>query len=91
MAFLAADQLTDDPASNSVNFYVVLDRGAWKIKYGRRVIGPFASRDHAITAAVDAAHESGCLSHASQVLVQGEDGQFHSLWTYGQDPYPPPR
>jgi len=71
------------------SFYVVLDCGKWKIKYGHRVIGPYASREHAITAAVDAAQESACLSHASLVRVQDEDGRLRTLWTYGKDPYPP--
>jgi len=78
MAFLASDRLTEHSALRSVRFYILLGQGEWKIKYGHRVIGPFASQEHAITAAVDAAHESGCPSHASQVLVQEEGGHFRT-------------
>lgn len=25
----------------------------------------------------------------SQILIQGDDGQYRAEWTYGKDPYPP--
>ena len=33
-----------------------------------------------------AANPAGTLS---QILIQGDNGQFRAEWTYGSDPYPP--
>lgn len=68
-------------------YFVVLHEGQWKIKYDGKHYGPYATQKAAIRAAVDAAQKA---QGDSQVLVQGQDNQFRTEWTYGHDPYPPP-
>ena len=71
-------------------YYVVHNQGAWKIKLNGEHFGPYASQKAAIRVAVDTAQKSGLNGHDAQVLVQGENNQFRTEWTYGHDPYPPP-
>jgi hypothetical protein len=71
-------------------YYVVLHEGQWKISYNGAHYGPYATQKVAIRTAVDAAHEQGQKGHDAQVLVQGQNNQFRTEWTYGDDPYPPP-
>ncbi|MEP0323505.1 DUF2188 domain-containing protein [Bauldia litoralis] len=68
-------------------YFVVKHQGEWKIKHNGEHHGPYTTQKAAIRAAVDAAHKS---EGNSQVLVQGENNQFRTEWTYGDDPYPPP-
>lgn len=70
-------------------YYVVRQSGEWKIKLGDTHYGPYDTQARAIRAAVDAAHESGKKGHDAQVLIQGENNQWRTEWTYGHDPYPP--
>jgi hypothetical protein len=72
------------------HYYVVHHEGEWKISYNDKHYGPYATQKAAIKAAVDAAHKFGERGHDAQVLVQGENNQFRTEWTYGDDPYPPP-
>jgi hypothetical protein len=71
-------------------YYVVHSQGSWRIKYSEKYYGPFATQKDAIRLAVDTAHRAGRDGHDAQVLVQGENSQFRTEWTYGKDPYPPP-
>lgn len=68
-------------------YFVVLHEGKWKIKFDGKHYGPYDTQRAAIRAAVDSAHKA---QGDSQVLVQGENNQFRTEWTYGRDPYPPP-
>jgi hypothetical protein len=68
-------------------YVVVNDAGQWKIAFAGKHYGPYHSQANAIRAAVDAAHRA---RGDAQVLVQGQNGQFRTEWTYGHDPYPPP-
>jgi hypothetical protein len=68
------------------HFYVLFDGGQWSIKYCDRWIGPFASQQDSVNAAIEAARGSGCIGHETEVLVQSEDGSFRAVWTYGQEP-----
>lgn len=71
-------------------YYVVLHEGQWKIKLGDKHYGPYSSQREAIRHAVDTAHKEGQKNtDGAQVLVQGENHQFRTEWTYGNDPYPP--
>jgi hypothetical protein len=67
------------------HFYVLIDQGQWSIRYCDRRIGPFSSRQDSINAAIEAARSSGCVGHETEVLVQGEDGSFRAVWTYGKE------
>lgn len=71
-------------------YFVVLHDGRWKIKLDGKHYGPYTTQRAAIKDAVDAAQKSGNNGHDAQVLVQGENNQFRTEWTYGHDPYPPP-
>jgi hypothetical protein len=71
-------------------YFVTLHEGQWKIKLDGKHYGPYDTQRAAIRAAVDAAHASGAKGVDSQVLVQGQNNQFRTEWTYGNDPYPPP-
>ena len=70
-------------------YFVVLHEGQWKIKLDGKHYGPYGTQSAAIKEAIDAAHKSGTNGHDAQVLVQGENNQFRTEWTYGNDPYPP--
>jgi len=70
-------------------YFVVLHQGEWKISFNSQHYGPYATQALAIKAAVDTAHKSGSGGHDAQVLVQGQNNQFRTEWTYGHDPYPP--
>lgn len=64
-------------------FYVVHQGDAWRIKHANEYIGPYETQTAAIDKAVHLAKTSG---QDAQVLVQGEDNQFRTEWTYGHDP-----
>lgn len=72
-----------------VHYYVVLHEGEWKVKLDDKHYGPYTTQAAAIRAAVDAAHSTGTKGGDAQVLVQGQNHQFRTEWTYGNDPYPP--
>ncbi|MHA6685124.1 DUF2188 domain-containing protein [Mesorhizobium sp. A556] len=71
-------------------YFVVLHEGQWKITLNGQHYGPYETQKAAIRAAVDAAHTEGKAGRNGQVLVQGQNNQFRTEWTYGNDPYPPP-
>jgi hypothetical protein len=71
-------------------YYVVFHEGEWKIKLNDRHSGPYRTQEDAIREAVNRAHADGKKGQDAQVLVQGENLQFRTEWTYGLDPYPPP-
>jgi hypothetical protein len=62
----------------------------WKIKHGDDHSHPYSTQQEAIDAAIEAARHAKDSGNLSQVLVQGEDMQFRTEWTYGKDPFPPP-
>jgi hypothetical protein len=70
-------------------YYVVFHAGQWKIKHRDKHHGPYSTQREAIRVAVDTAHKAGTMGFDAQVLVQGENNQFRTEWTYGHDPYPP--
>lgn len=70
-------------------YFVVLHQGQWKISFEGKHYGPYDTQRDAIRDAVDTAKKSGDSGHDAQVLVQGENNQFRTEWTYGNDPYPP--
>jgi hypothetical protein len=71
-------------------YVVVVHQGQWKITLNGQHYGPYGSQQAAIRVAVDAAHKAGGSGFDAQVLIQGENNQFRTEWTYGHDPYPPP-
>jgi hypothetical protein len=75
--------------ANRVRYFVVNHQGQWKIKLDDTHYGPYATQRDAIRDAIDTAHTAGKQGFDAQVLVQGENNQFRTEWTYGNDPYPP--
>lgn len=71
-------------------YFVVLHNGEWKVSFDGKHYGPYRTQAGAIRAAVDAAQATGKKGQDAQVLVQGQNNQFRTEWTYGHDPYPPP-
>lgn len=72
-------------------YYVLRRDRQWTIKLRDRHYGPYESQAAAIRDAIDAAHQLGKTNpNGAQVLVQVEGDRFHTQWTYGTDPYPPP-
>ena len=67
-------------------YFIIRDRGQWKILLDGVRYGPYATQRDAVRAAVDAAHESGLQGLNGQVLLRD---QLSIEWTYGKDPYPP--
>jgi hypothetical protein len=61
----------------------------WKVRFGSKHAGPYATQKEAIAAAVDAAHKVGKTNpDGALVRVQGTNNEFRAEWTYGKDPYP---
>ena len=71
-------------------YVVVYTGGQWKISHNQKHYGPYDTQRAATKAAVEAAHKAGQQGHDAQVLIQGQNNQFRTEWTYGHDPYPPP-
>lgn len=71
-------------------YVVVLHQNEWKISFEGKHYGPYATQAAAIRVAVDTAQKAGKQGLDAQVLVQGQNNQFRTEWTYGHDPYPPP-
>jgi hypothetical protein len=69
-------------------FYVVLHRNEWKIRYEDRHFGPFDTQGEAISKAIDLAHAVGLAGGDAKVLAQCENRAWCIEWTSGDDPYP---
>ena len=69
-------------------YYVLSAGNGWKVQFDGKDF-PFNTQAEAIGAAVDAAHGSGQKGYDAQVLIQRENGQWRTEWTYGHDPFPP--
>ncbi len=71
-------------------YTVVLYEKQWKVRFAGKHTGPYAGQKEAVAAAVTAAHKAGTSNpDGALVRVQDVNNQFHTEWTYGQDPYPP--
>lgn len=66
-------------------WYVLRDGTAWKVKHGATE-QPYVTQTEAINAARGAARAAGEAGADAQVLVQAENGQWRTEWTYGHDP-----
>jgi len=71
-------------------YFVVDDGDAWRVLYEFKKYGPYGdgSREQALNAAVDSAHEAGERGFEAEVLVAEGDG-YRPAWKHGRDPYPP--
>jgi len=69
-----------------MNYYVFRQNGKWAVRHGDKVCCAFPSQAEAIHAAIETAEDFGDDFHGAAVLVEGEDGQFRTFWTYGEEP-----
>jgi hypothetical protein len=68
-----------------IEYVVMPHEKAWTVRRDEKFYGPYSSRDAALASALDAAHTSGRNDRAAQVLIQEENGERHTQWTYGLD------
>jgi hypothetical protein len=69
--------------------YVLSDGTKWRVKCDHCADELKDTQSQAIATAKQhvASLPQGTLS---QILIQGQGGQWRTEWTYGQDPFPPP-
>ena len=72
-----------------MRYYVFCQEDRWAVKHGNTVCCALASKAEAIHAAIETAHDFGDEFHGAEVLVEDEAGEYRTIWTYGEDPYPP--
>lgn len=65
-----------------IQYFVTLYQGQWHVSHNGRRYGPYRTQADAIAAARASARNTP----NSQVLVQGQNNQFRTEWTYGNDP-----
>jgi hypothetical protein len=71
-----------------VQFIVLRQAGKWSVK-SQDLERSFADQSAATRAAVDLANHSGKNGKPAVVIAELAKGRFKTVWTYGQDPYPP--
>jgi len=72
-----------------MRYYVFPKEDGWAVRHGDKACCAFKSKEQAIRAAIETAHDFGDDFHGAEVLVQEESGDYRSIWTFGEDPYPP--
>ena len=74
------------------HYYVVYDRGGWKIQCDGENSEPYESKGKAIKDAVGLAHldDRNRNGREADVVVQSEDKMFRPEWDSSRDSYPPP-
>jgi hypothetical protein len=83
-AALRKNELGKQPAQ----YFVVKQKGEWKIRAGYRTTGFYANKGEALAAAIEFAEKDGMAGRDAEVLVQTEGQHFRTAWIYGRDPYP---
>jgi hypothetical protein len=73
-----------------VQFIVLRQAGKWSVK-SQDLERSFADQSAATRAAVDLANHSGKNGKPAVVIAQLSKDRFETVWTYGQDAYPPAR
>jgi hypothetical protein len=73
----------------AARYFIVREGDEWWIKFDGEEFGPYRSQNEATLFAIDAAQKLGEHGETSEVCLMGENGHFHSEWTYGRDIYPP--
>ena len=77
------------PARPRAQYMVVGGDGQWLIRFGGEEFGPYKTEREAMLFAIDAAHNFGEQGDGAQVVVMDDNGQPRSVWTYGEDRFPP--
>lgn len=69
-----------------MQYHVFRQNGTWAVRHGDKVCCAFPSQAEAIHAAIETAQDFGDDFHGAAVLLEQEDGQFRTHWTYGEEP-----
>ena len=78
------------PSSPRARYTVVGGEGSWLIRFGGEEFGPYRTEREAMLFAIDAAYHLGEHGEEdAQVVVMDDHGQPRSVWTYGDDRFPP--
>jgi len=74
-----------------MRYFVFRQQGVWAVRHGDRVCCAFSSQADAVRAAIETAQDFGDQFYGAEVLVQDEDDEFYTIWTYGEHLDPPKR
>ena len=77
------------PSSPRARYMVVGGEGSWLIQFDGEEFGPYRTEREAMLFAIDAAYNLGEQGADAQVVVMDDHGQPRSVWTYGEDRFPP--
>ena len=77
------------PSPEPTRYVVVGGDGQWLIRFGGEEFGPYKTEREATLFAIDAAYNFGEQGESAQVVVMDDNGQPRSVWTYGEDRFPP--
>lgn len=71
-----------------VIYYVSHEEEGWYIASEGKLCGPHATQGKALHQAIGSAYRAGACGSHSHVFMQGKDGSWRNVWSYGHDPYP---
>ena len=71
-------------------YFIVQHGDEWSIKFNDEEYGPYKTKDEAMLFAIDAAQKLGEFGDNAEVVLMGEDGHFHTEWSYARDAVPSP-
>jgi hypothetical protein len=71
-----------------IQFLVVRQGGKWSVR-SQDLDRSFSDQQAATRAAVDLANHSGKNGKPAVVIVELGKSRFETVWTYGEDAYPP--
>jgi hypothetical protein len=66
-------------------YFIVQHDDQWAIKFNDEEYGPYRTKDEAMLFAIDAAQKLGAYGDSAEVVLMGEDGHFHTEWSYARD------
>jgi hypothetical protein len=77
-------------AMPDARYFIVQQNDQWSIKFNDEEYGPYRTKDEALLFAIDAARKLGEYGDNAEVVLMGEDGHFHTEWSYRRDAVPSP-
>jgi len=66
-------------------YFIVQHDDRWTIKFNDEEYGPYKTKEEAMLFAIDAAQKLGEFGDNAEVVLMGEDGHFHTEWSYGRE------
>jgi hypothetical protein len=77
-------------AMPDARYFIVQHDDQWSIKFNDEEYGPYRTKDEALLFAIDAAQKLGEYGDNAEVVLMGENGHFHTEWSYRRDAAPSP-